>query len=353
MGSLLTLDGSHGEGGGQLLRSALALATLQGRPFRMTRIRAGRSRPGLRPQHLAAVRAMAQLSGGRAEGAALDSQELIFWPGASITSGEQRVDVSALGGQPSAGSVCLILQTMLLPLALRGDGPALVTLVGGTHVRWSPCYHYMADVYLPVLARIGIHCRLELGAWGWYPQGGGEMVAHIAPAEEEALQGLTLTRRGKLVEVWGLSAASNLPEHIIERQASQLRSRLHSRHIKAEIREADAPARGKGTMAFLLAQYEEIAAGFTGYGRLRYPAERVSDDAFAEFDAYRQSGAPVDPHLADQILLPLALARGSSTYRTSEVTPHLLSIAWLTQQFLSRRILVQGEPGEPGQVVIA
>jgi len=352
MGELLTLDGSYGEGGGQLLRTTLALAALQGRPFRMTRIRAGRGTPGLRPQHLAAVRALARLCGGRTEGAEPGSQELVFEPGPDIAAGELGIDVSDLGGQPSAGSICLILQTMLLPLALRGARPSQVTLIGGTHVRWSPCYHYLADVYLPLLARIGINCRLELGAWGWYPEGGGELTAHIEPAPEGALQGFELTRRGALVEVWGLSAASNLPMHIIERQASQLQGRLRSRHIKAEIDQMDAPSPGRGTVAFLLAQYEEVAAGFTGYGRLRYPAERVADDAFEEFDAYRRSGAPVDPHLADQILLPLALAQGGSLYQTSSITRHLLSVAWLVQQFLPRQIEVRGEVGRPGDVLI-
>lgn len=353
MDSVLALDGSYGEGGGQLLRTALALAALQRRPFRMIRIRAGRDKPGLRPQHLAAVRAMAQITDARVVGAELGSQELQFEPGERVAAGEYTLDVSALGGQPSAGAATLILQTLLLPLALLGEHPSRLHLVGGTHVRWSPCYQYLADVYLPMLARIGVVCRLELGLWGWYPEGGGELSVLIEPiGTQGGLAGIELMHRGALIEAWGLSAASNLPTHIIERQADQLEQRLRSRHIKAETLRLDAPARGKGTVVFLLAQYQEVAAGFTGYGRLRYPAERVADDAFETFDAYRRSDAPVDPHLADQIVLPLALAPGSSHYRTSCITNHLHSVVWLVRQFVDRTIEVQGELGQPGNVLI-
>ncbi len=353
MADLLHLDGSYGEGGGQLLRTALALSVLDQRPFRMTRIRAKRRNPGLGPQHLAAVRAMAQIASAQVEGAELGAREIVFRPGGSVTAGSYTVDVSVLGDQPSAGSVCLILQTLLLPLALRGDCASRLLLIGGTHVRWSPCYHYLAEVYLPLLARIGIHCRLELGQWGWYPQGGGELEAHIEPVpSRDALQGLDLTERGALVEAWGLSAASNLPPHVIERQASQMQKRLRSRHIKTDLLQIDAPSPGPGTVVFLLAQYEHAAAGFAGYGRLRYPAERVADDAFEAFDAHRRTKAPIDPHLADQIVLPLALARGDSILRTSAITSHLLSVIWLVKTFLDRRIEVRGDRDKPGDVII-
>ncbi len=353
MADLLHLDGSYGEGGGQLLRTALTLSVLEKRPFRMTQIRAGRRKPGLRPQHLAAVRAMARIANAHVEGDQLGARELLFEPSGSVTAGNHTIDISVLGDQPSAGSVCLILQTLLLPLAMRGRHASRLMLIGGTHVRWSPCYHYLAEIYLPLLARVGINCRLELGQWGWYPKGGGEMEAHIEPVlPTDSLQGLNLTERGALLEAWGLSAASNLPQHIIERQASQLSGRLRSRRIKADILQFDAPSPSTGTVVFLLTQYEHAVAGFTGYGRLRYPAERVADDAFEAFDAYRRTKAPVDPHLANQIVTPLALAGGNSFFRTSSITSHLLSAVWMVRQFLDRQIEVRGELGHPGYVLI-
>lgn len=217
---------------------------------------------------------------------------------------------------------------------------------------WSPCYQYLTEVFLPVLERIGIRCVAELGAWGWYPEGQGTLHARILPAAPSTLRGMELVSRGALMGVWGLSAASNLPAHIIERQRAQLEARLRSRHIKPDMHSLNAPAVGKGTLVFVAAQYEEITAGFTAYGRLRYPAERVADDAFEAFDAYRRTKAALDPHLADQIILPLSLAKGDSYIATSRITTHTETVAWLTQRFTERKIEVRGVLGTPGEIVI-
>ena len=346
---LLTIDGSHGEGGGQILRTALSLSVVTGRPFRMHSIRAGRRDPGLRPQHLAAVRALAAICDARLEGDALGARELTFEPTGPARPGEYVVDVQALSGTGSAGSATLILQALLPPLALA-DAPSCLTLRGGTHVRWSPPFHYLSEVYLPTLARAGWAVEVALKRWGWYPAGGGEFVARIEPAA--ALAPLALEDRGRLVEVVGVSAASNLPDHIIERQAERAVHRLRARHIKAEVALERPPADGPGTALFLLARHEGAVAGFTGFGRVRYPAERVADDAVDPLDRYMGSRAAVDAHLADQLVVPLALAPGTSVYTTSEVTRHLLTVAWLVPQFLQRDITIEGAEGKPGRVII-
>lgn len=349
MADLLIIDGSYGEGGGQILRTALSLSAITGRPFRMQRIRAGRRESGLRPQHLAAVRALGAVCGARLEGDALGSRELTFEPAGPPQAGEYTVDVQAESGIGSAGSATLIFQALLPPLALAG-APSRLVLRGGTHVRWSPPFHYLSEVYLPTLSSAGFAVEVDLQRWGWYPAGGGEFVARIAPSGD--LAPLELLDRGHLLGVTGISAASNLPDHIIERQAERAVSRLRARHIKAEIYLERPPADGAGTVLFLLARYEAAVAGFTGFGRVRYPAERVADDAVDALERYVGNRAAVDPHLADQLAVPLSLVPGTSTYTTSEVTRHLLTVAWLVPQFLQRDITVDGVEGQPGRVTI-
>jgi RNA 3'-terminal phosphate cyclase (ATP) len=347
------LDGSYGEGGGQIVRTALALSALTGRPLRITNVRGGRDRPGLRPQHLTAVRAVAATCAAAVEGDTVESREFTFAPQSPVQAGRYDVNVAdaAMGG--SAGAVTLLLQTLLVPLSLAA-GPSTLRLTGGTHVRWSPPYPYITDVYMPLLERMGYRATLELGDWGWYPRGGGQITARIAPVAggAAALRGLDLAERGRLLGVSGISAASNLPEHVISRQRDHAVARLRARHIKAGIETVDAPSPGPGTILFLRAEYEHLTAGFSGYGRLRYPAEKVAEDAVREFEAHLTARAALDPHLADQVLLPLALVPGASRYSTSEVTRHLLTVIWVVRHFYEREIRVEGEEGAPGTVHI-
>ena len=353
MGNPVVLDGSYGEGGGQILRTALAIAALRHQPILLERIRAGREKPGLRPQHLAAVRAVAALCGARVEGDALGSDALLFEPTVAPMAGAYHLDISAMAGTGSAGSLGLLFQALFLPLALA-HGSSVVELIGGTHVQHSPPYHYLTQVYLPVVRRIGLRADLEITQWGWYPRGGGRVVARIEGLgpSTEPLRPLHLVERGKLLDVRGFSAASNLPEHIIERQRDRAVQRLRARHIKADIELVSPPSIGPGTALFILAVFGQVTAGFTGFGRLRYPAEKVADDAADACEAYLSSQAAVDPHLADQILLPLALVPAESVYTTSEVTRHLNTNAWVIQHLLGREITVEGAEGQPGTIYV-
>ena len=334
---MLSLDGSYGEGGGQILRTALSLAALTGTSVRMARVRAGRSRPGLRPQHLTAVQAMARISQAEVTGARLGSQDLTFRP-RSLRGGDYVFDVAE--ATRSAGAVSLIIQA-LLPLLLRTESPATVILKGGTHVPWSPPAHYLSHVFLPALAAMGAEVNLTLERWGWYPRGGGEVRLTTGPAR--LLTGVQWRTPADISAFQALSAAAQLPEHVARRQAARVAARLGE-----AVPVAIVPAGGQdpGSLVFLWGP----RAGFSALGVRGKPAEQVADEAVEAYLAYRASGAAVDRHLADQMLIYLALAKGPSTFTTEAVTSHLITNVWVIEQFLGPTFEVRGNPGEPGEI---
>jgi RNA 3'-terminal phosphate cyclase (ATP) len=342
----MEIDGSTGEGGGQLLRTALALSALTGEAIKLGRIRAGRRKPGLQPQHLTAVRAAAKICNARLEGDRLNSQEIVFAPQSSPQPGSYTFDVSQAAKGGSAGAVSLVLQTVLLPLALAG-GPSEITLRGGTHVAWSLPFDYLKHVYLPTLARMGITAKVQIERWGWYPMGGGEVKATIAGGTSVP-RGLDLRRRGPLLRVRGISASSNLPKHIRVRQESAALQALRSHGVSARIDQVDAPSKGQGTLVFLWAESENASAGFTSLGELGKPAERVAEKAAHDLLAYLAGPAALDSHMADQLVLPAALASGVTDFTCEEITPHMMTVAWVVNQFFAGRVQVEGVEGQPG-----
>jgi RNA 3'-terminal phosphate cyclase (ATP) len=335
---MIEIDGSQGEGGGQVLRSALTLAVLTGRAVRIGNIRAGRKKPGLMAQHLQAVRAAAAVSGARVEGDRQGSQVLDFEPG-PVKPGEYRFDIG------TAGAATLVLQTVLLPLAASGDS-SHVTVTGGTHVPWSPSYHYLERVWIPCLQRLGVKAEIRMSQAGFYPRGGGMVSAVIRPGLPS--QPLRLVDSGRLLRIRVLSVVANLDESIAERQSQQTRLRLADCGAPIKVEQFRMSAASPGTMLMVQADFEDSRCVYTALGERGKPAERVADEAVDAFLAFLASGAAVDEYLADQLLIPLALTPGISKLRTARVTRHQLTNAWVIGRFLPAKIEIEGEEGVEG-----
>ena len=363
---MIEIDGSYGEGGGQALRTSLALAAILQRPVEIHNIRAGRKKPGLRPQHLMAVRAMALITGGRVEGAERGSTRLYFEP-QQIAPGDYSFDVG------TAGSTSLVLQTMI-PVLLFAETPSRVDITGGTHVPWSPCFHYMKDVFSPGLRQMGGALQLKIERWGWYPKGGGKIIASVSPLTR--LFSIDRSHRGELQDIYVLSAVSNLPISIAERQRNRVlkRFRKHGlttsetlsfpdksttgtlslkgerqgggRDLRIGLVEGLSP--GTGTVVFVAVTFDNGTVGFTSLGKRGKPAERVADDVCSDFFKFMTSEATVDKHLADQLVLYMALAKGRSSLTVRKVTKHLMTNIWVIEQFLPARFEVDGETGTVG-----
>lgn len=340
---MLEIDASFGEGGGQILRSALALSIITGKPMRLTRVRAKRPQPGLKPQHLKAVEAAARISSAHVEGAKLGSQFLVFEP-QGLQAGEYAFDIG------TAGSVSLLLQTLYLPLSFA-DSSSSLELRGGTHVPWSPCYHYLAWQWLPNLARAGYRVDCSLESAGFYPRGGGVMHARILPCK--GLSALRLLKPGRLQRIRGLSGVGLLPLSIAERQRKQARERLQVLDVPLDIEVEEMPSRSPGTFLILQAEFEHSCCCAFALGERHKPAEKVADEAVDELLADIASGSAIDAWLADQLLLPLALAAGVSELSVSRISQHLSSNAALLAYFLPADIVIEGKPNQPGRVRIS
>jgi RNA 3'-terminal phosphate cyclase (ATP) len=347
---LVTLDGSKGEGGGQILRTTLTLSLLTGRPFRMVKIRANRDKPGLRPQHLTAVTSAAELGDHDTAviGAAVGSRALTFRP-AAYTPRDLRIEIG------TAGSTALVLQTLHLAIALRTDKPVRVSLMGGTFNRSAPCYPFLATTWRAHLAAIGASIALAMPQAGFYPRGGGVLDAWIEPA---ALRPITLIDRGPLLRIRGTVGIARLDPRIAERMRAQASKRLAAHGLEAEIELVEWPSlpHVQGTAIALTAETAAAPpATFVGLGERGKLAERVADEAVDELLAFLgNSAGAVDPHSADQILLPLALAPGRSEYTVTAVTEHLLTNAATIGAFLDRAITIEKPTDEcPGRVVVA
>lgn len=337
---MIEIDASFGEGGGQILRSALTLSVITGRAVRLTRVRARRPQPGLKPQHLKAVEAAAAIGAARVEGAAAGSQTLCFEP-TGLRGGDYAFDIG------TAGAVSLLLQTVWLPLSFA-DVPSRLSLAGGTHVPWSPCYHYLAWQWLPHLAQAGYRLDCTLERAGFYPRGGGLVQARIQPCRPQ--RPLRLDARGRLLRIRGVSAVGRLDRSIAERQRRQALETLRDLAVPLEIEVAELASASPGTFILLCAEFEHSRCCAFALGALHKPAERVADEAVGALRADIASGGAVDAWLADQLLLPLAFVPGESVLSVCRVSLHLRSNAELLAHFLPVRVAIDGETGQPGRV---
>ncbi|MBL7223251.1 MAG: RNA 3'-phosphate cyclase [Candidatus Brocadiae bacterium] len=344
MGDLIRIDGSEGEGGGQILRTSLALSMVTGRPFEIVNLRAGRSKPGLRPQHLLCVKASGRICSAGIEGATLGSQTVRFAPG-DVRHGTYRFDVG------TAGSTSLVLHTLYLPLALA-SGRSILTITGGTHALFAPTYHFLERQWAVLLRRIGVEVELDLVRAGFYPRGGGEIRAKIHPAT--AVRPLTLGPRGELERLEGVSAVSDLPKAIAERQRRRAMAQLRKAGLDAGIELASLPPAGKGTVLHLLATFEGGGrACYDALGARGKRAEAVADEAAEGLVSFLATSGAIDEHAADQLILPLALANGPSSFPVPAVTSHLLTNARVIERFLPCRIHVDGDVGSESDVRVS
>lgn len=357
---VLTVDGSHGEGGGQILRTSVTLAAITQTPVRMVNIRVRRRRPGLAAQHLTAVRAAASLCRAHLEGDQEGSLTLDFSPQCPVRAGEYEFDVAAARKGGSAGSTTLVLQCVLPALALAA-GTSTIALRGGTHVPGSPPADWLRDVWLPALASCGLQASLEIVRTGWYPVGKGELRVQVRGRErgrgrmygEAPWAPLVRRDPGPLRQVSGRAIAASLPAHICQRMADRAAARLHKEGVATRIEPVRLDAACPGAGIFLTAEYEHARAGFNALGAPGRPAENVADAAVEALLDHRATGAAVDLHLADQLVVPLSLAQGTSEYTVERVTRHLLTNAHVVANcFGVAQVQVLGKEGEPGEVVI-
>ena len=342
------IDGSQGEGGGQIVRSSLALAIVTGRPVVIEQVRAGRERPGLMRQHLTAVRAAREICQANVTGDEIGSSSLEFQPG-QVQAGEYRFAVG------TAGSATLVLQTVLPPL-LIAPGPSRLVLEGGTHNPWAPPFDFLQQVYLPLVNRTGPRVTATLERAGFYPAGGGRFVVEITPAtagseRDFGLSGFDLLERGNVLSKKGRVLIANLPEHIADRELKEL-ARLAPWDENGLVREA-VKAQGPGNVVLAELAFEQVTELFVGFGEHGVKAEVVVKRVIDEMRDYLKTDVPVGPHLADQILLPMGLCawqtdvpqnRRRSSFRTVQLTEHSRTHINVLQSFLEIPIEVKEDP---------
>jgi RNA 3'-terminal phosphate cyclase (ATP) len=325
--SPLVLDGSAGEGGGQILRTSLALSMATGTPFVLEKIRAGRKKPGLMRQHLTCVKAAAHVSGADVEGATLGSSRVVFRPG-PIVPGDHAIDIG------SAGSTSLVLQTIALPLALAAS-PSRITVRGGTHVSWAPPFPFLEQAWLPLVRRAGAQLALELVGSGFYPAGGGEVVMTVSPSSSFAPLHLGDTSVLRRLELRAIVAG--LSEAVARRELSAAAALLADTPL--DLTSETVRSLGPGNAVWLVARDEAggVCNVFSAIGEQGVGAEDVGGDVAKQFLAWRRTGASVEPHLADQLMLPIALA-GAGSFTCNELTLHARTNIEVIRAFTGHRL---------------
>lgn len=330
---MLTIDGSRGEGGGQILRTSLALSLVTGTPFRLVNLRANRSKPGLLRQHVAAVKA-AMAIGADVEGCELGSSELVVRPGA-VTGGEHTIVVG------SAGSASLVIQTVL-PALLAAGVEARLRVEGGTHNPFAPPYDFLERVFAPVLRHMGAAVELRLDRYGFYPAGGGAITVDV-PAGSGGLCGLSLTERGQIVSRCARALVSHLPGEIAKRELAVVEAELGWSGAELEIRQLTDPA-GPGNVLLLEVEAEQGGEICAGFGERGVRAEEVARRAIKELSRFLALDVPVGRRLADQLIIPFAIA-GEGVFRTLPLSDHCATNIEVVREFLGRPIVVREEGG--------
>lgn len=329
---MIELDGSQGEGGGQMLRTSLSLSMITGQPFRIVNIRANRAKPGLARQHLVAVTSAARISGAETSEVGVGSTELEFHP-KRVTPGDIRIDIG------TAGSATLVLQT-LLPALLHADQPSTLVIHGGTHNPMAPPAHFVDRAFGRALRQMGAVFEFELRRFGFYPRGGGEIAVNILPCRR--LQPIDLIARGPCLNAFAEAFVAALAPDIARRELDVLGAAF--KIPEANLRQCGLPNdQGPGNVLLFTVEHEHVTEVFSAIGERGTRAEEVARRVAAEARAYAESDGAAGEHLADQLLMPLALAGGGS-FSMAHLSQHTLTNADVVRKFLPVRIEFTREP---------
>ena len=318
---MITIDGSEGEGGGQVLRYSAALSLITGEPFTITNIRGGREKPGMMRQHVTSVEAAAAIGGAEVNGLAVGSSEITFRPG-SVTPGEYHFAVG------TAGATGLVLQTILVPLMLA-DGPSRVVIEGGTHAMAAPPFEFITKTLLPIIAKMGPQVTARLELHGFYPRGGGRIVVEFDPAP---LRPIELIDRGKSIANSAEALITGIPFDIAERELAAMHRVLSDWPGEAFAPRQISAEEGPGNVVLITSEFEHVTEVMSGFGKLGVPAERIGKTTAKRMAGYIASGAFAGPYLQDQLLLPMALAR-SGAFTSVKVSEHTRTAIELIKSF--------------------
>lgn len=328
---MLVIDGSFGEGGGQILRTSLAMSLITRTPVRLTRIRANRDKPGLRQQHLTAVLAAAKIGDCEVQGASVGSSEIVFRPN-TVVAGNYTFPIG------TAGSASLVFQTVLPPLLLA-PGRSELRFEGGTHNSMSPPFDFLERAFVPLLKRMGADVELALERYGFYPKGGGAFTAKIHGGKK--LTPIELLERGEILRERARSLVVRLPASIADRELAVVKERLgFEERVPQLVERGISP----GNALFIEVETSTGTELFTGFGERGKPAEQVAAEAIAEHDVWRALEVPIGEHLADQLLIPFALA-GGGAYRTVPPSLHTTTNIEVLRKFLDFEAALTREPG--------
>lgn len=331
---MIVIDGAHGEGGGQILRTSVSLSAVLREPVTVVNIRAGRPRPGLSAQHVTSIESVAQLCDAHVDGLHVGSKEVVFSPGV-LTGGEFSFDVG------TAGNVSLVLQTCLMPAAMS-KSPVRMTVRGGTDTRWAPPIDFMRLVHAPVVRRMGVSCDIELLARGFYPEGGGEVVAEVDVCPH--IGALSLEEKGGFLQVRGIACTQNLPEHVMSRlRHAALKALVGYGHVKIDPDARSGRSTGAGIV--LAAEFEGATLGGSALGEKGVRAETLGERCAEDLAETMRSGAAIDEHMLDQALPYMAVAKGESAVLAEGLTGHAETNIWVIEQFMGKRFRAETRAG--------
>ncbi|MCP4134964.1 MAG: RNA 3'-terminal phosphate cyclase [bacterium] len=335
---MMEIDGSFGEGGGQIVRSSLSLSMITGKAIHIRNIRGGRKKPGLLRQHLTALEAAIEISSARAHGAELGSGEFFFYP-EKIKPGNYHFSIG------TAGSATLVFQTILLPLLLA-ETPSTITLEGGTHNPFAPPFDFLLKSFAPVIEKMGAKIKLSLERYGFYPAGGGKLVVNISPSG--GLNPVEITNRGDITGIFGKALVSHIPLSVAQREVKTIGEKMN---IPEENLFADSISNsiGPGNVVFVEVATDDLTELFTAFGEKGVRAEKVAARAVNEAGTYIDSGVPVGEHLADQLIMPMALA-GGGAFTTLPLSMHTKTNIEVVKMFLD--VTIETETLENGTCLV-